>query len=195
MTTQRSWPTHNCMHLMLLIVHLHLVHTHILLLLLIGVHSLVVCWLCTCNWCCQLCMHHLLLLIAHTPHLFLLLIVHTHTHKLLVIVASVHTTYWLGVRTFCCWLWDFVDILLGRRKSKAFFCVCEVDSIGIVHIRTPLLGIYIATYLVLVIGACRTLTLKVLLDNHESMQNNELYDEWKSLPSLECSLNYSINEQ
>ncbi len=45
MTTQRSWPTHNCMHLMLLNVQLHLVHnTHILLLLLslIGVHSLLV---------------------------------------------------------------------------------------------------------------------------------------------------------
>jgi hypothetical protein len=56
-------------------------------------------------------------------------------------------------------LWDFCWYSFGRRKSKAFFCVCEVDSIGIVHIPTLLARykkyIYIATYLVLVIGASR----------------------------------------
>jgi hypothetical protein len=67
----------------------------------------------------------------------------THTHKLLVIVASVYTTYWFGVCvcTFCCWLWDFVDILLEEERAKPSFCVCEVDSMGIIHIRTPLLVI------------------------------------------------------
>jgi hypothetical protein len=146
-----------------------------------------------------LCMHRFLLLIAHTPHLLLLLfIVHTHTHKLLVIVASVHTNLLIGCAHFLLLIVRLCWYSFGRRKSKAFFCVCEVDSTGLVHIRTPLLVIIyidIATYLVLVIGACRTWTSRVLLDNHESMQNNEMIWWMKKLPSLECSLNYSINEQ
>lgn len=160
------------------------------------------CWLCTCNWCCQLCTHHLLLLITHTPHSLLLLIVHTHTQTSCYCGFCTHNLLIIGRAHFLLLIVRLCWYSFGRGKNKAFFCVCEVDSIGIVHIRTPLLVIiyiyiYIATYLVVVIGACRTLTLKVLLDNHESMQNNERYDEWKSclvwnVLSIIVSMNNSL---
>lgn len=140
MTTQRSRPPHNCMHLMLLIVHLHLVHTHIFLLLLIGVHSLLVDWLCTCNWCCQLCTHHFSLLIAHTPHFLLLLIVHKHTNFLLLLFLYTELIDWVCA-LFVVNCETLLIFFVGRRKSKAFYCICEVHSIGIVHIRTSLLVI------------------------------------------------------
>ncbi len=82
------------MHLMLLNLQLHLVHnTHILLLLLslIGVHSLVVVVDCAHAIDVVNCARTtLLLLITHTHTTLVVVVdcVHTHTHKLLVIVVG-----------------------------------------------------------------------------------------------------------
>jgi hypothetical protein len=147
----------------------------------------------------------LLLLITHTPHSLLLLIVCTHTR------TSCYC--WFCTQKLIDWVCALfvVDcetllmIVFPKKKEQnlllcmwsRFYSYCTYpDSLASYYIYIYVC-VCIATYLILVIGACRTLTFKVLLDNHESMQNNELYDEWKSclvqnVLSIIVSMNNSL---
>lgn len=179
----------------------------LLLLLLIGVHSLLVVVDCAHAIDVVNCARTtlLLLLITHTPHSLLLLIVCTHTR------TSCYC--WFCTQKLIDWVCALfvVDcetllmIVFPKKKEQnlllcmwsRFYSYCTYpDSLASYYIYICVC-VCIATYLVLVIGACRTLTFKVLLDNHESMQNNELYDEWKSclvwnVLSIIVSMNNSL---